>query len=120
MCYQHGVDCIYWSVLFSFNNWNIIQFINKTTSIEDFGTVHELVLDGISENMASLVQLGKYRSIYAAYLTTMGYYVIKYRYEPYTLQEEQTTHGQVSKAGELVVKSEYLSLMKEKRNCYWQ
>ena len=63
--------------------------------------------------MASLVQLGKYGVINAVDPTTMGYYVIKYLSEPFTLQEDQTTYGQVSKVGELVVKYEYLSLIKK-------
>ena len=46
--------------------------------------VHKVVLDGISENVASLVQLGKYGAINAADPTTMGYYVIKFLSEPYT------------------------------------
>ena len=62
------------------------------------------MLDGISDNMASIVQLGKYGAINAADLTTMVYYVIKYLSGPYTLHEYQTTHGQVSKASELVPK----------------
>ena len=40
----------------------------------------------------------------------MVYYVINYIYDPYTLQEDQTTYGQLIKAGEISVKSEYLSL----------
>ena len=50
----------------------------------------------------------------------MGYYVIKYLSEPYTLQEEQTTDGQLINAGELAAKGEYLSLMKAKTNWYCQ
>ena len=50
----------------------------------------------------------------------MGYYVIKYLYEPYTLKEDQTTYGQVSKSGELVVKSQYLSIIKTKTDLYFQ
>ena len=29
--YQPVEDCKYWPVLVSFNNWNSIQFTNKTT-----------------------------------------------------------------------------------------
>ena len=54
-CYQPVVDCTYWPVLGSLNNWNIINFTNKTTPSGDFDTVHEVVLDGISKIMASLV-----------------------------------------------------------------
>ena len=53
---------------------------------------------GISDNMAYLVQLGKYGAINSADPITMGYYVLKYISELYTLKEEQTTFGQVSKA----------------------
>ena len=39
---------------------------------------------------------------------------MKYLSEPYTLQLDQTKYGKVSKEGEIVVKSEYLSIMKAK------
>ena len=55
------------------------------------------MLDGISENMAFLLQLGKYDAINTADTTPTGYYVINYLSEPYTLQGDQTTYGQVSK-----------------------
>ena len=67
-------------MLESFNNWNIIQFINKYTSSEGFDALHKLVLDGISYNMSSVVHLGKYGAINAADTTTMGYYGIRYLY----------------------------------------
>ena len=110
--YQPVVDCTYWTLLFFFNNWNIVQFTNKTTSSEDFYAVHKVVIDDISDNLVSLVQLGKYGAINASDPNTMGYYVINYLSESYTLQEHQTSDGKVSKSGEFLVKSEYLSLMK--------
>ena len=110
--YQPVVECIYWTVLGSFNNWNIFPFSNKITSSEDFDTVHNVFLDNISDNMAILLQLRKYGDINVPHPTKKGYYVIKYLYETYTIQEDQTKYGQVIKAGELVVKSEYFSIMK--------
>ena len=74
-------------MLGSFKNWNVIISTNKETSIEDSDVVHKVVLYGISENMASLIQLGKHGAINAADTNTMGYYVVKYLSEPYTLQE---------------------------------
>ena len=65
-------------MLVSFNKRNTIHFTNKSISTEDFDIVHKVVIDGISENMASLVQLYKYGDINAAGPTTMGYYMIKY------------------------------------------
>ena len=76
--------------------------------------MNKVLLDGINNNMASLVQLGKYGATNSAYATKMVYYVIKYISEPYTLQEHQTTYRKVIKSGELVVKPEYLSIFKEK------
>ena len=70
-CYQPVVYYTYWPMLGSFKNWNIIQFTNNTTSSERFDEVHTVVLDVISENMASLVNLGKYGTINAADPTTI-------------------------------------------------
>ena len=55
--------CTYWQVLGAFNNWNIIELSSKSTSSETFDAIHQVVLDGISENMASLVKSGKYGAI---------------------------------------------------------
>ena len=54
--YQHVEECTYWTVLGSSNNWNIIQFTNKTTREEDFAAVNKFVLDSISDNIYALVQ----------------------------------------------------------------
>ena len=48
--YQPVIDCTYWPVLRSLNNWNIVRFTNKTTSGEYFDEVHQVFIDGISEN----------------------------------------------------------------------
>ena len=55
LCYQPVVDCTYFSVLGSFNNWNIIKFNNKTASSEYFDAVHKILLDGMGDNKASQV-----------------------------------------------------------------
>ena len=78
------------------------------------------MLDGISDNMDSILKLGKCGAINALDPETMGYYVVNYLSETYILQGDQTTDGQVNKAGALVGKAEYLSFMKSKTNCYWQ
>ena len=46
----------------------------------------------------------------------MGYYVMKYISESYTLQEEQTIYGQVIKPSEILFRTEYLAIMKEEKN----
>ena len=85
MCYKPDVNYTYWPVLGSFNNWNINTSTNKTTSSKDFDAVNKVVIGGISNNMSSLIQLGKYGAIDSVNPTTMGYYVINYLSKPYTL-----------------------------------
>ena len=85
--YQPIKDCTYWPVLGSFNNWNILQLSHKATTSEEIDKINLVLLDGISDNMAALVQSVKYGSINTTYTTTMGYYVIKSVSEAYKLQE---------------------------------
>ena len=73
-------------MIFSFNNWNIIIFSRKATTSEAFEDIHQVVLDGISDNMYFLVQYGKYGATNTKYSTIIGYYVIEIVSEAYTLQ----------------------------------
>ena len=50
--YKSVTKCTYWPVLGSFNNWNIIQLSHKSTPSDAFDEIHQVVLDGISDNMA--------------------------------------------------------------------
>ena len=61
--YQPVTNCIYWPFLGSYNNWNIIELTPKSTPFEAFDEIHKVVIDRISENMASLVQSGMYGAI---------------------------------------------------------
>ena len=59
-CYRPLADLSCWLDLGSFNSWNIMTLSHKDTTSEDFEEIHQVFIDGISENMASLVQSGKY------------------------------------------------------------
>ena len=61
--YKPATKCTYWTVLGAFNNWNIIELSSKSTSSDTFDEIHQVVLDGISDNMASLVESGKYGAV---------------------------------------------------------
>ena len=76
--YQPVTDCYYWPVLGSFNNWNIILLSQKATTSEAFEEIHKVLLDGISDNMASLVQCGNHGAMNPTYPTTMVYYIINF------------------------------------------
>ena len=49
----------------------------------------------------------------------MGYYVIKFISEPYTLQEETVCNRKISIVGELVVKAQYMNYMQDNKKIYW-
>ena len=87
--YQLIKDCAYWPVLDSFNNCYILKLSHKETSSEEIDKVHQVVLDVISENMATLLQKGQYVAINTTDTSTMIYYVVKFMSEPYTLHEEK-------------------------------
>ena len=53
--YKPVTKYTYCPVLGTFNNWNIIELSSKSTSSDTFDEVHQVVLKGISDNMASLV-----------------------------------------------------------------
>ena len=53
--YKPVTKCTHLPVLGSFNNWNIIQFSQKSTPSGAFNEIHQVVIDRLSYNMASLV-----------------------------------------------------------------
>ena len=78
-------------MLGSFNDCNIINFTNKVISSEDFYYIHKIVLDGVNDNMESLVQISKYVEKNEAFF-------IRNALDIFTLQEVTTIDDQVSKA----------------------
>ena len=103
-----------------FNKWNIITFLYKATTSKAFEYIHQVTLDGISYNIASLVRSGKYGSMNTTDSTKMGYYMNKFDSEAFALQKDTTCDGKISKAGKLVVKAQYMSCMQEKTKWYWE
>ena len=86
--YKTVTKFTYWPVLGSFNNWNIIPLSNKSTSSDAFDEIHQFVLDEISDNMALLVESGKYVAINTTDTSTNGFYVIMSTSEAYKLQDQ--------------------------------
>ena len=80
-CYKPITKCTYWTVLGSFKNCNIIQLSQNSAPSEAFDEMHQVVLDGISDNMASLFESVKYGDISTTDTTTNGFYVIMFTSE---------------------------------------
>ena len=97
--YQPVTNCTYFPVLGSYNSWNIIELKPKSTPFEAFDEIHKVALDGISENMTSLVQPVMYGAINTDDTTQSRLYFIKFLPEAYTLQNNTIIYGQVIYAG---------------------
>ena len=76
--YKPVTNCTYFPVLGYFNNWNIIQFSQNSTPSDAFDEIHQVVIHRISDNMALLVESGKYGSINTTDTTINGFYVIMF------------------------------------------
>ena len=92
-------NCTYWPVLGSFNSCNIIQLSHDSTPSDAFDEINQVVIDGISYNMASLVVSGKYGAISTTDTSTNGFYVIMFTLGAYTLQGNTTIDGQIITPG---------------------
>ena len=88
--YKTVTKCTYRPVLGPLNNWSIILLQHKSPPYDTFDETYQVVLDGISDNLASLVESGKYGSINTTDTTTNGFHVIMFTSEAYTLQDNTT------------------------------
>ena len=78
---------------------------HKATVGEAFEEIYQVIFGGISDNMASLVQYINYGPMNTTYTSSMGYYLIKFVSESYTLQDDTTWDGQLISAFVLAVKA---------------
>ena len=92
----------------------------KSIPFEALDDIHKVVLDRISENMASLVRSGMYDAINIDDTKTNVLYAIKFIPDAYTLQNNTTIDGQVISSGELFFRAQYLFFMQENNNWYWK
>ena len=104
--YKPVTKCTYWPVLGSFKNWNIIQLSPKSTPSDTFDEINQDVLDGISNNMALLVESVTYGAINTTDTSTNVFYVIMFTSGSYKLHENTTIYGKIITAVELFVKAQ--------------
>ena len=76
--YKPVTNCTYLLVLWYFNNCNIIQLSQKSTPSDVSDEIHQVALDEISDNMALLVESGKYCANNTTDTTTNRFYVIMF------------------------------------------
>ena len=66
---------------------------HNSTPSDAFDEIQQVVLDVISDNMALLVESGKYGAINTTDTTTNRFYVIIFTSEAYTLQDNTKIYG---------------------------
>ena len=91
---------------------------HKSTPYDEFEEIKQVVLYGISDNMASLFQSGKYGAINTTDTETYGFYVIIFKSEAYTFQDNTTIDGKIINACELVSKALYHCFLQESTNWF--
>ena len=78
--YKPVTKCTCWTVLGSFNNWNIIQLSQKSTPSDKFDEIYQVVLNRISDNISLLVESGKYGAINTTDTTT-NEFILSYSHQ---------------------------------------
>jgi len=115
-CFASSTNCIYWPIFKQaagepgLNDWKILTFVpTKVSDAEAEEEARAEVLAGMKEQMAELIEDGKYGAFSTLDEDADGYYVVVWTSEPYTLQEDidSDEHGWKIKAGELVCDAEF-------------
>ena len=87
----------------------------KSTPYDAFDEIHQVVLDGISDNMTSLVESVKYGAINTTDAITNRFHVIMLTSGAFKLQDNTTIDGQNITSSELVVKAKYICSLQVKK-----
>ena len=90
----------------------------KSTPYGAFDEIHQVVLDGTCDNLASLVESVNYGAINTTNRATNIFYVIVFTLGAYTLHDNTTIYGQIITAGEFVFKAQYICSMQVDTNWY--
>ena len=87
--YSQNKECMLWPSYKGGNNWKICRLVPKTEADKRGvrGWRHS-ILGAMEARMSLMIREGKVGAIGTADKATMGYNVVKWLSEPYTLQEE--------------------------------
>ena len=92
---------------------------HKSTPSDAFDEIHQVIFDGISDNVDLLVESGKYGAIDTTDTAKNEFYVIMFTSKAYTLQDNTIIDEQIRTTGELVVKAQYICSIQVDTNWYW-
>jgi hypothetical protein len=112
-----------WPIFQGLNDWHLVQLIRvpskiaalETLAQEELFEAQVTILNGIAEEMAEGIEVGKIGAFSTEDEETSGYYLVEWKSEAYTLQEDTvlTEFDPPLKleAGELVADATYLNMV---------
>jgi hypothetical protein len=116
--YAENRDCLLWLSYEGANNWRISELVPRTD--EDKRGARKgmkCVLDALEARISRMVRKGDVGAIGTTDEEAMGYYVVKWLSEPYTLQNPTEGMSGVIGAGVMVADALYFNRVK--RAPYW-
>jgi hypothetical protein len=115
--------CELWPIFEGLNDWHIVELSRVPAKIaaleklaqEELFDAQDTILNGIAEEMAEGIEAGKIGAFSTEDEETSGYYLVEWKSEAYTLQEDKVLTEfdppLELQAGELVVNATYLNLV---------
>jgi hypothetical protein len=81
--------CKYSSILRGYNKWYIteLKILKDTTTEEEMQEMHEGVLMGMTQVSADEIEEGLFGAFQTSDTQTLGYYIVQWMGNPFTLQE---------------------------------
>ena len=101
------------------NDWKIFQLVPKKPDDEKGARESiQCVLNALETRISLMMRIGEVGAVGMTDTTAMGYYMVKWLSEPYTLQEETVGMASLIGTGKMVAKAVYFNRVQE-RAPYW-
>lgn len=108
--YKASTDCQMYKIFEGLNDWKLIRLVDtKDSDIDLNDEVHELVLEGITERLATRVEAGGYGAVSTDDPEADGYYVLQWDSEPREVEEDVVIDEKEFHKGDKVVDGTYLN-----------
>ena len=91
-----------------------MKFLDKQTPKIEFDKIHALIIPGMSTNKAEIVKVNGYGDIADNYEAENNFYIVRFTYVPYALQEDVESDGNQLASGDLVCNVIYTSPVRNK------
>jgi hypothetical protein len=100
------------------NDWKVFQLVPKKRKDEKGARESiKCVLNALEARVLLMMRIGEVGAVGTTDAATMGYYMVKWLSEPYTLQEETVGMASLLGTGKMVTKAVYFNRVK--RAPYW-